>query len=163
MLSQVDKIIFLKGIPFFANSTMQQLTSFATASQTLNYSADEVIVDVGDIPRALFMVTSGHVKITHFVGDRTTKYTLDPRGYFGEAYIFDESEADFKAVSMNETMVLRLMYEPLYALIKTDLNLSYNIVQNLSQSIKVKNAQIAQMTRKHTRSMHQIFDKLDGL
>lgn len=162
MLSQVDKIIFLKGIPFFANSTIQQLTSLASACQTENYSADEIIVDVGDIPRALFMVTAGHVQITHFVGNRTTHYTLDPRGYFGEAYIFDESVADFKAVSMNETMILRLMYEPLHALIKTDLNLSYNIVRNLSQSIKSKNDQIAQMTRKHTRGMHQIFDKLDG-
>ncbi|GAB5492140.1 MAG: hypothetical protein Phog2KO_23550 [Phototrophicaceae bacterium] len=163
MLSQVDKIIFLKGIPFFANSTMQQLTSLASACQTQNYSPDEIIVDVGDIPRALFMVASGHVKVTHFVGDRTTEYTLDSRAYFGEAYVFDESIADFKAVSTNETMILRLMYEPLYALIKTDINLSYNIVRNLSQSIKVKNDKIAQMTRKHTRGMHQIFDKLDGL
>ena len=60
-------------------------------------------------------------------------------------------------------MVLRLAYEPLHALIKTDLNLSYNIVRNLSQSIKSKNDQIARMTRKHTRGMHQIFDKLDSL
>ena len=101
MLSQVDKIIFLKGIPFFSNSTMQQLTSLATACQTENYSAGEMIVTVGDIPRALFMVTAGHVKITHFVGDRTTEHTLDPRGYFGEAYVYDESVADFNAVSMN--------------------------------------------------------------
>lgn len=163
MLSQVDKIIFLKGIPFFANSTMQQLTALATACKTENYSPDEIIVELGDIPRALFMVTSGQVKITHYVGDRTTEFQLDPRGYFGEAYVFDETTSDFRAISTNETMILRLMYEPLYRLIKTDLSLSYNIVRNLSQSIKAKNDQIAQMTRKHTRGMHQIFDKLDGL
>jgi|GEM_PF-6716086 len=162
MLSQVDRIIFLKGIPFFANSTMQQLTALATASIIENYSAEEVIVERGDIPRSLFMVASGRVKLTHYAGDRTTERELDSRGYFGEAYIFDESASDFRAISTRESMILRLAYEPLYALIKTDLSLSYNIVRNLSKSIKEKNEQIAQMTRTHTRGMHQIFDKLDG-
>ena len=162
MLSQVDKIIFLKGIPFFANSTMQQLTALAIACATENYSADEVIVDIGDVPRALFMVASGHVKLTHFVGDRSTERELDARAYFGEAYIFDETVSDFRAISTKESMILRLAYEPLYALIKTDLSLSYNIVRNLSQTIKNKNEQIAGMTRTHTRGMHQIFDKLDS-
>ena len=162
MLSQVDKIIFLKGIPFFANSTMQQLTALAAASVTENYSADEVIVEVGDIPRALFMVASGNVKLTHVAGDRSTESNLDSRAYFGEAYIFDESVSDFRAVSTRESMILRLAYEPLHALIKTDLSLSYNIIRNLSQAIKEKNEQIASLTRTHTRGMHQIFDKLDS-
>ena len=63
MLSQVDKIIFLKGIPFFASSTMQQLTALGATCVTENYSPDEVIVEVGDVPRALFMVASGNVRI----------------------------------------------------------------------------------------------------
>ena len=162
MLSQVDSIIFLKGIPFFANSTMQQLTALASACVTENYSSGEIIVTQGDIPRALFMVATGQVIVTYFAGQRKTEKTLDSRGYFGEANVFDESAANFTAIATNETIILRLMFEPLAALMKTDLNLSYNIIRNLSQEIKNKNEQIAQMTRKHTRGMHQIFDKLDG-
>ncbi len=162
MLSQVDKIIFLKGIPFFANSTMQQLTALATASTTENYSTGEVIVDVGDVPRALFMIASGRIQLTHFAGDRSTEHILDTRDYFGEAYIFDESASHFRAVSSNESMIMRLAYEPLHTLIKKDLSLSYNIVRNLSKTIKEKNNVIARMTRSHTRGMHQIFDKIDS-
>ncbi|MGJ3238937.1 MAG: Crp/Fnr family transcriptional regulator [Anaerolineae bacterium] len=162
MLSQVDKIIFLKGVPFFANTTMQQLTALATACITENYEAHQVIVDVGDVPRALFMVASGHVRLTYFAGERSLEYDLDSRGYFGEAYVFDGSVSDFRAVSTNESMILSLAYEPLYTLIKKDLSLSYTIVRNLSKEIKNKNEKIAGMTRKHTRGMHQIFDKLDG-
>lgn len=162
MLSQVDKIIFLKGIPFFANTTMQQLTALAQASITENYSADEIIIDVGDVPRALFMVATGKIKLTHFAGDRSIEHEMETRAYFGEAYVFDEIESDFRAVSTTETMIVRLGYEPLHALIKKDLNLSYNIVRNLSQAIKAKNDEIASMTRSHTRGMHQIFDKIDS-
>lgn len=162
MLSQVDSIIFLKGIPFFANSTMQQLTALASVCVSENYSADEIIVEQGDITRALFMVASGQVRVTHMAGQRKTERILDSRGYFGEANVFDESPTEFSAVATNETVILRLMFEPLATLMKTDLNLSYNIIRHLSQEIKQKNEQIAQMTRKHTRGMHQIFDKLDG-
>lgn len=162
MLSQVDKIIFLKGIPFFANTTMEQLTALASASITENYRADEIIVDVGDVPRSLFMIASGRIQLTHFAGGRSTENMLDTRDYFGEAYIFDESVSDFRAISTNESMVMRLAYEPLQALIKKDLSLSYNIVRNLSQTIKEKNNIIASMTRSHTRGMHQIFDKIDS-
>lgn len=162
MLSQVDKIIFLKGIPFFANTTMQQLTALAQASIAETYSAEEVIVDVGDVPRSLFMVASGKVALTHIAGDRSVEYDLETRSYFGEAYIFDEVESDFRAVSTTETLVIRLGYEPLHTLIRKDLSLSYNIVRNLSQAIKAKNDEIASMTRTHTRGMHQIFDKIDS-
>ncbi|MEO1290017.1 MAG: hypothetical protein AAFV93_19865, partial [Chloroflexota bacterium] len=105
---------------------------------------------------------TGKVTVTHFAGDRSVEHTLETRSYFGEAYVFEDVESDFRALAISETIILRLGYDPLQTLIKKDLTLSYNIVRNLSQAIKAKNDEIASLTRTHSRGMHQIFDKIDS-
>jgi CRP-like cAMP-binding protein len=161
MLSTIERIIFLKSLNFFEQSPMNQLVALASASQTMIYQRGETIISFGDIISDLYMVVSGQVKITQGANPSIEGEMLETRAYFGEDYVFDKNPSAFNAVSQQDTMMLILGSEALLTFMKTDLNLSYNIIRMLSQDIRNRNEQIAQYSRQHSRDMHRIFDKLD--
>ena len=162
MLSQVERIIFLKSIPFFESAPMRQLLALAAAGVSEVYSPSQVILAAGDVPRALYIIVNGQVQLTYFAGQRSMAQILEARDYFGEAHLFDDAPCAFEAHAGQETLLLKLSHDALAAMMKTDLTLSFDVIRSLSREIKQRNEQIAQMTRKHTRGMHQLFDKLDG-
>lgn len=161
MLSVTERVIFLRSVPFFEDAPFHQLTALATACVEEAYPEGAKVMAVGDDLRALCMVVSGQVKLTYAAGQRTLEEMVGQGLYFGEAYMFEASPIDFSAVATDETTLLRLAAEPLYTVMKTDLSLSNAIIRTLSQRLREKNEAAAGMTRKHSRKMHQIFDKLD--
>jgi CRP-like cAMP-binding protein len=161
MLSTIERIIFLKSLNFFEQSPMNQLMALASASQTAVYQRHDTIVRFGEAVSDLYMVVSGQVKITQGANPSIDGQLLETRGYFGEDYVFDKNPSAFNAVATQDTMLLILGNEALLTFMKTDLNLSYNIIRMLSQDIRNRNEQIAQLSRQHSRDMHRIFDKLD--
>lgn len=161
MLSTIERIIFLKSLNFFEQSPMNQLVALAAASQTAVYQRGQAIVNFGDQVGDLYMVVSGQVKITQGANPSIEGEILETRGYFGEDYVFDKNPSSFIATAQQDTMLLIMGSEALLAFMKTDLNLSYNIIRMLSQNIRGINEHIAQYSRQHSRDMHKIFDKLD--
>jgi CRP-like cAMP-binding protein len=161
MLSTIERIIFLKSLNFFEQSPMNQLVALASASETAVYQRGDSIIRFGDPVSNLYMVVSGQVKITQGANASIDGQMLETRAYFGEDYVFDKNPSAFNAVTNQDTMLLILGSEALLTFMKTDLNLSYNIIRMLSQDIRHRNEQIAQLSRQHSRDMHRIFDKLD--
>lgn len=161
MLSTTERVIFLRGIPLFKDAPFHQLTALALACTEEAYPKDDVIVAVGDDLRELCMVVSGEVCVTYVAEERTMDEMIGQGGHFGESYVFEMGPIDFSATATQETALLRLGYEPLYTVMKTDLNLSNSIIRTLSERLREKKEAVAGLTRKHSRKMHQIFDKLD--
>ncbi|MCA9915784.1 MAG: hypothetical protein KC496_20660, partial [Anaerolineae bacterium] len=63
MLSIIERMIFLKRVPFFQSLPVEQLKAVATICEEKSYKAGETIFREGDAGGTLFVVVSGQVDV----------------------------------------------------------------------------------------------------
>jgi CRP-like cAMP-binding protein/ATP/ADP translocase/HEAT repeat protein len=164
VLSTIEKMIFLKEVPFFEGMTVDQLKVLASVCEELSFAADARIYAEGDPGDALYIVVSGRVAIEQERrrGSVARLETLVPRASFGEANLFDNSPHASAAVALEETLTLRLRREPLIALARRHPDLSLELIGVLSQRLREANSRIAELTRTRPREIHRLFDDLEA-
>lgn len=163
MLSAVEKVVFLKGVPFFQGMTVNQLKVLANVCDEELFPENTVIYDEGSPGGKLYVIVSGKVGIERY--NKATKKsarlnTLEARSYFGEATLFDNSPETTTALALSETLTLRLRYEPLVALMQEYPELSLELIKVLSQRLRETGEQVAALSRTMSRDLHQVYDKL---
>lgn len=164
MLSTIEKVIFLKEVPFFQNMTVDQLKALAAACEEQLFAEDERIYNEGDPGGALYVVVSGKVAIEREgqrQGSTTRLETIEQRFYFGEMTLFDNSPRSASAVAVQDTMTFRLRREPLLALTHQYPDLSLELINVLSQRLRDAEDKIAQLTKSKPRELHKLFDRLE--
>jgi len=164
MLSAVEKIIFLKGVPFFEGMTINQLKVLANTAEEAFFPAESIIFDEGESGGSLYVVVDGKVGIERMDAAKGTSAriaNLETRSYFGEATLFDNSPSPISALALQDTLALRLRHEPLIALIQAYPDLSLQLVKVLSKRLRDMDEQVASLSRRMSRSMHKVYDKLD--
>ena len=63
MLSTIEKVIFLKEVPFFAGMSISQLRVLASISEEEEYTAEQVIFSEGEFGDALYVIIEGGVAL----------------------------------------------------------------------------------------------------
>jgi CRP/FNR family cyclic AMP-dependent transcriptional regulator len=100
----------LSSMPLFRGLDDDALQSIARSLRTRRFRRGEVIFHLGDPGDALFIVTSGAVKITlpSETGDEAILATLQPGDFFGELALLDGAprSATAAALEPTETLVL---------------------------------------------------------
>ena len=163
MLSTIDRIIFLKEVPFFEDMTMDQLRVMATVCEEEFYAQDERIYANGDAGGVLYVVVNGKVGIEQEkkTGSFARLSNVDAYSYFGEMNFFDNSPRSTSAVAVQDTLVLKLRREPLIALARQNPELSLELINVLSQRLRDASDRIADLTRSKPRSLHQFYDQFE--
>ena len=164
MLSSIEKIIFLKKVPFFQDMTIEQLKSLAALCEEEIFEEDQRIFNQGDPGGALYMVVSGKVGIEQEAkrkGSFIRLASLGANTYFGEMTLFDNSARSAAAVALQDTLTLSLRHEPLVALARQNSELSLKLINVLSQRLRDANQQVAALTRAKPRALHKLYDALD--
>jgi hypothetical protein len=163
LLSTVEKIIFLKEVPFFQSMTVDQLKVLANVCEEELFEEDAHIFNEGDSGGALFVVVSGKVAIEQEKrkGSFARLATIEAHSYFGEMNLFDNSQRSATAIALQDTLTLRLRREPLIALARQHPDLSLKLINVLSQRLREANDRVAELTRTRPRELHKLFDKFD--
>lgn len=164
MLSTIEKVIFLKEVPFFAGMTVDQLKILATVCEEELFEEGATIFKEGDPGGALYVVVRGRVALEREgrrKGSLTRLGTVEARSYFGEMTIFDNSPRSTSAMAIHDTLTLKLRREPLIALARQYPDMSLNLINVLSQRLRDADNRIAELTPSKSREMHRIFDKLE--
>lgn len=164
MLSTVEKVIFLKEVPFFQGMTINQLEVLANVCEEELFEEDRPIFNQGDPGGSLYVVVSGKVGIERAgarKGSIVRLATLGAHAYFGEMTLFDNSPRSASAVALQDTLILRLRREPLITLARQYPDLSLELINVLSQRLREANDQIARLTRTRPRELHKLFDQLE--
>lgn len=163
LLSTVEKIIFLKEVPFFQSMTVDQLKVLANVCEEELFEEDARIFNEGDAGGALFVVVSGKVAIEQEKrkGSFARLGTIEAHSYFGEMNLFDNSQRSATAIALQDTLTLRLRREPLIALARQHPDLSLKLINVLSQRLREANDRVAELTRTRPRELHKLFDKFD--
>jgi len=162
MLSTIDRIIFLKEVPFFADMTVEQLKVLANVCEEVFFEKDTTIFKDEDPGGTLYVVVNGRVGIEQEkrAGSFARLADVEAHSYFGEANFFDNSPCSTSAVAIQDTLALKLRREPLIALARQNPELSLELINVLSQRLREANDRIADLTRSKPRALHQLYDQL---
>ena len=163
LLSIIEKIIFLREVPFFAGMTINQLKVLANVCEERLFEEDEKIFDQGAGGGTLYVVVSGQVGIEQEKrrGSFARLATMGPHSYFGEATLFDNSPHTASAIALQDTLTLRLRREPLIALARQYPDLSLELINVLSQRLREANDRVADLTRTRTRKLQKFYDAFE--
>ncbi len=148
MLTLIEKVIFLKEVPFFQGMSVDDLRRVANISEVATYDAGQQIIAEGERSGTLYVIVSGRVGIQHRKQD-TTEATmtmlasLGPREYFAEMSIFDDEPHSADVIALTPTQVLMVRRAPLIALIQRQPELALGLFSVLSQRLRQANAQLA--------------------
>jgi CRP-like cAMP-binding protein len=164
MLSAIEKIIFLKQVPLFQNMTLDHLKVLASICEEERFEQDSLICEEGEPGGTLYVIVMGRVSIERLgrrKDVRTRVATIEANSYLGEMTLFDNSPRTATAVALQDTLAVSLKREPLLALARQYPDIFLELINILSQRLRLTTNQIAQHTRSQPRELHQLFDELD--
>ncbi len=163
LLSTIERIIFLKEVPFFEGMTINQLQVLATICEEELFEEDQLIFNQSDPGGALYVIVTGRVGIEQEKrqGSFARLATLEAHSYFGEMTLFDNGPRSAAAIALQDTLTLRLRREPLIALARQYPDLSLELINVLSERLRQANNRIAELTRTRPRQLQKLFDALD--
>lgn len=162
MLSAIEKVIFLKEVPFFQGMTVDQLRVLANVCEEEFFPAEARLFSEGDPGGTLYVVVSGRIAIEQEKrkGSLARLATVEAHAYFGETDFFDNNCRSISASAIQDTLTLKLRREPLLALARQHPDLSLELINVLSERLRDANNRIAELTRAHPEKLHKLFDQL---
>lgn len=163
MLSTIERVIFLKQVPFFEGMTVEQLRVLASVCEERTYAEESQIYNVGDPGGVLYVIVDGKVGIEHEKrgGSVARLATIGSNSYFGEMDLFDDHPRSTSAIAVEATRVLELRREPLVALSRQYPDMSLEVIKVLSARLREANDRIVELTRSRPRELNRLYDKLD--
>jgi CRP-like cAMP-binding protein len=163
MLSTIDRIIFLKEVPFFKDMTINQLKVLASVCEEKFFGKDTDIFRKGDSGGVLYIVVNGRVGVEFEKrpGSFVRLADVNAYSYFGEANFFDNSQRTISAMAVRDTLVLQLRREPLIELARQNPNLALGLIAVLSQRLRDDNDRVADLTRAQPRALNKLYDQFD--
>ncbi len=163
VLSTIERIVFLKKVPFFQGMTIEQLDVLANVCEEILCEEDTRIFEQGDPGGALYVVVNGRIAIERAGrrrGSTVRLATIEANAYFGEMSLFDRGPRSAAAVAVQDTLMLRLRREPLLALLRRYPDLSLELINVLSQRLRDADDRIAKLTRSKPQQLQKLYDKL---
>ena len=163
MLSTIDRIIFLKEVPFFQSMTIPQLKAIATFCEERFFEKDTYIFEKGQPGGVLYVVVNGRVGIEQEKrqGSFARLADVDAYSYFGEADFFDNSPRSTSAMAIRDTLTLQLRREPVIELIRQNPDLALQLINVLSQRLRESNNRITDQTRSQPRALNKLYDQFN--
>jgi len=156
VLSIIERMIFLKRVPFFQSLPVEQLKAVAAICEEKTYKVGETIFREGDEGGSLYVVISGQVDVG-LMNDESTNFTMLARygasTAFGEMSLFDNSPRSADAVASQETLVVTLSRAPFLALTRQYPDLSVHVITALSERLRQANTQIARLNDSMAEAM----------
>lgn len=141
MLSLIEKVIFLKQVPFFAELSADDLRLLGSISEELSVDEGRRIVTEGAQGDALYVVIVGLVGVQRQKPNATGGVTtlelarLGPREYFGEMSLFNRAPISADVVALIPTDVLRVRRDPLFEMLKRQPQIAFRVLEVLSQRL----------------------------
>jgi CRP-like cAMP-binding protein len=133
---ELDRIQFLKTVPFFDRLSNRQLKSVSDIMFERTYETDEAIFEEGQPGAALFLILHGKVAIEICREASTTRLAvLESGAFFGEMALLDETPRSANARALEKTQTLALYRNDLNDLVGRDAKTASQIYRSLAGMI----------------------------
>ncbi len=142
MLGTMDKALFLKSVPLFANLDVEDLFFLAQIAEEKDYPSNTMIFQEGDIGESLFLIISGEVDILHIKGQEAQLLTtLGPKDFFGEMAILSEEPRSASVRTRSQVNALVIEKEEFKEILKRRPEIAHEIIRVLIARLKHMEAQ----------------------
>lgn len=136
-LSLMDRIIFLKRVPLFANLSPVDLKQVASIAEEEFFSDGEEITHEGDVGDVMFVIVSGEVKVCSNRDGREREIAQRRTGdYVGEMSIIGREPRMASLVAIGDVRMLCIDQKSFEGLIRERPDVSLAVMRVLSQRLK---------------------------
>jgi CRP/FNR family transcriptional regulator, cyclic AMP receptor protein len=139
MLTSVDRLLFVRGVPIFKELRDDFLVRLASIMDELSFPAKHTIFTQGQEGRSLYILVSGHVRV--HIGDRDLA-KLEKGACFGEMSLFDAEPRSASVTTLAPCECLILTQQQLYEAIEETPGIALNIIRLLSRRIRELNQKL---------------------
>jgi CRP/FNR family cyclic AMP-dependent transcriptional regulator len=139
MLTSVDRLLFVRGVPIFKELRDDFLVRLASVMDELSFPANHTIFTQGQEGRSLYIVVSGRVRV--HIGDQDLAQ-LEQGACFGEMSLFDAEPRSASVTTVAACDCLMLTQQQLYDAIEETPGIAVNIIRLLSRRIREFNRKL---------------------
>ena len=132
---ELDRIQFLKTVPFFDRLSNRQLKTVSDIMFERNYDTDESIFEEGQPGAALFLILDGKIAIEIFRETSTRLAVLERGAFFGEMALLDDTPRSANARALEPTRTLALYRNDLHGLMHRHARTACQIYRSLASMI----------------------------
>ena len=163
-LTLIEKVIFLKEVPFFSELSVQEICILAGISEEVSYPADHKIFSQGDNTKSLYLVIHGQVSVQQQTrtGSIVRLKALSAKDYFAETSIFDGAPHQADVVTIEPVDILLIRQSTLFTLIRRRPDIGLSLLKALSQRLRETYAQVAQSERAKPQKLVSLYDKMEN-
>ena len=133
MLTSVDRLLFVRGVPIFKELRDDFLVRLASIMDELSFPERHTIFTEGQEGRALYIVVSGRVSV-HLRQQELAQ--LEEGACFGEMSLFDAEPRSASITTLDACDCLMLTQQQLYEAIDETPGIAINIIRLLSRRIR---------------------------
>ncbi|MDO9303435.1 MAG: cyclic nucleotide-binding domain-containing protein, partial [Anaerolineales bacterium] len=164
-LTLIEKVIFLKEVPFFNEMPLQEICILAGISEEVSYPAEHKIFSQGDNTKTLYLVIRGQVSVQQsaHTGSIVRLKTLGAKNYFAETSIFDGAPHQADVVTIEPVDILLIRQSTLFTLIRRRPDIGLSLLKALSQRLRETYADVAKSERANARpqKLLNLYDKME--
>ncbi|NTU83382.1 MAG: cyclic nucleotide-binding domain-containing protein [Chloroflexales bacterium] len=140
MESRDERIALLRGVRFFTGAPEAALPTLADAFVPVYLAAGAPLFLKGEVGDSLYVITSGRVRVHD--GELTFN-ELGPGHVVGEMAVLDAEPRSASVTALEETTLLCLRQEPLYALISSHVGVARGVIGVLCRHLRDRVSDLA--------------------
>lgn len=133
-LRALDIPQILSRLPLFLELSPEQLGHIAAGTREKRLAKGEMLFQKGDLPRGLFVIVFGQVKLAFpsSQGNEKVVSILGPRQSFGEAVMFMDHPYPVFAESLTDSLLLHISKGAVFELLERDTSFAKSMLAGLS-------------------------------
>lgn len=155
MLTTVERIIYLKNMDLFADTSEEVLAEVAALLEELAIPAGETFLHKGDLGSSLYIIIEGAVRVHE--GERKLA-DLGENDIFGELALLDPAPRSAEVTTLTDTRLFCLNQEPFNELLEDHTEVARKMLQILARRLRRASSQ----TRPGREPIVDLLDKLQG-
>jgi len=133
MLSTVEKVILLKSLDFFAETSEEVLLETASILEEVEVSSGETFLEKGKVGSSMYLLIEGQVRVHD--GERTVAQ-LGQGDVIGELALLDPAPRSASVTAINETRLFRLDQAPFYELLEDRAEVARKMLQMMARRLR---------------------------
>ncbi len=133
MLTTVEKVIFLQDIDIFEFISTEDLSLIAAITDEVEFNADEMIFEEGEISEAMYMVIEGKVRLTR--GNQEVM-VAQKKDVFGTWALFDDEPRVASAKTLENSRLLHIDKEDFIDLLADHVGITQSVLKTMVKRLR---------------------------
>jgi HEAT repeat protein len=146
-LSLMERILFLKRVPLFANLSPADIKQVAALAQEESFSDGVKIVREGEIGDLMFIIVSGEVRVTMTQGQSEVEIARRKAGeYVGEMALISREPRSASVIAVGHVRALSIDQKSFESLLRDRPDASLAVIQVLTERLKEASSKLHRST-----------------